>query len=425
MAKKTTKSSGTSSAKTNVKRVTKAASKYDTSKSIVENSDAISGMVTATATSAKRSKDAKQKKLFITLLVVIIVVALVGIIVYGYYQGWFDAFLGKGNGGNGGGGGGGDNIGGNGEVADISIHFIDLGANSGDSVYIKAGDTDILIDAGAIKNNADQIRDYIKKYCTDNTLEYVIATHADQDHIAAFVGSSTQKGILDTFTCENIIRFAKTNKSTSVVTDFLAKCETQKAQGANYYTALECYNNENGAKRIYDVANGITMEILYQDYYETKSSDENNYSVCLMFTQGNNHYLFTGDLEEAGEKSLVAKNPNLPKVELFKAGHHGSATSSNTVLLNVIQPKYVVASCGAGDDYGFPRQDFIDRVAPFTDNVYVTGIFTSGYTMNGNVVFSCINDVITLQCSNNNIKLKETEWFKQYRTMPDAWKDEQ
>ena len=43
--------------------------------------------------------------------------------------------------------------------------------------------------------------------------------------------------------------------------------------------------------------------------------------------------------------------------------------------------------------------------------------------MNGNIVFSCIDGVITLQCSNNDTKLKDTQWFKENRTCPDAWRE--
>lgn len=428
MAKKS--SSGKSSTKTNVKRVAKAVGKYDTSKDVMENSDAIADIVVATATSAKRSKTKKQRTIFIVLLVLVIV-AIVATLIYGYYHGWFDAILGRnqnpdgGNGGNGGIGGNGGN-GGNGSgsgdtIADMKIHFIDLGSNSGDSIYIKAGDTDILIDAGSVAASAETIKNYVDQYCTDGKLEYVIATHADSDHIAAFLGTTKIKGILDVYECETIIRFAKTDKSTNVVTNFLAKCDEKKAAGSNYYTALDCYNNENGGERVYNIANGITMEVLYHDYYMQHHSDENNYSVCLLFTQGDNHYLFTGDLEKSGEESLIARNPNLPHVELYKAGHHGSATSSNDVLLNAINPQYVVASCAAGDKYNFPTQAFIDRVAPFTDNVYITGVSTPGYVMNGNVVFSCVNNEITLQFANNDLKLKDTEWFKNNRNCPSAW----
>lgn len=332
--------------------------------------------------------------------------------------------------------------------SNLSIHFLEFeNQSSGDCIYIKAGDTDILIDAGSTDGSAQTIDKYIKEYCTDGVLEYVIATHAHTDHISAFVGTDSTPGIMDRYKCETIIKYAQAGTTSQMRAKFEAKCETQVANGANLYTALDCINNANGAEKIYNLTDdgSITMEVLDQKYYATKSSDENNHSVCVMISQGDNHYLFTGDLEEGGEKSLVELNPDLPEMVLFKGGHHGSYTASNEVLLAKIKPQYVCICCCAGNveylkqapqnlSHSFPAQEMIDRVAKYTDRVYVTTLgfikwdesknkyFNDGYTsMNGNIVFSCINGEITLNCSNNNLKLKDTDWFKENRICPKEW----
>ena len=311
----------------------------------------------------------------------------------------------------------------------IDIHFIELGnGNTGDCTYIKAGNTDILIDAGSRKGSAPTITSYLDRYCDDGKLEYVIATHADQDHIAAFVGSSG-KGVFDVYRVGTVIDFPKTNKSTQILKDYYAKRDAiVENYGTQHYTALEWWNEENGLTRSIEIANGITMNVLYQKHYKIYSSDENNYSVCVLFSQGNNHYLFTGDLEESGEKSLVESN-DLPQVQLFKAGHHGSPTSSNLELLEVIRPKIVCVCCCAGsNEYSdvnekqFPSQAFADRVGRFTDQIFVTTMVatnSSGYaSMNGNITVSSVGLGVTVSCSNNNTILKETEWFKANRTWP-------
>jgi beta-lactamase superfamily II metal-dependent hydrolase len=264
-------------------------------------------------------------------------------------------------------------------------------------------------------------------------LEYVIATHADQDHIAGFVGTSTVKGVFESFVCETIIDYALTGKSAVIRKAYEAKREAEVALGAKHYTALECWNNENGAARTYTLGEGITMNFLYQKFYETKASDENDYSVCMLLTQGENNYLFTGDLEKNGEESLVQSN-DLPKCVLFKGGHHGSPTSSTEELLSVIQPEIVCVCCCCGSsEYTsnvanqFPSQAFVDRVAPYTDKVYVTTVISAdgkkGESMNGNIVVSCIDGEVRVNCSANNTLFKDTEWFKKNRTMPAAWKD--
>lgn len=316
---------------------------------------------------------------------------------------------------------------------DLSIHFMELGNEyAGDSIYIKAGETDILIDAGSRASSTDTTSEYIDRYCTDGVLEYVIATHADQDHIAGFAGSNSSPSIFERYECEVIIDFPRTDKDTQTYKKYVANRDAEVEAGATHYTALQCYKEQGGAQKVYELSDGIEMEILYNYYYEHDSADENNYSVCLMINQGDRHFLFTGDLEEEGEAYLVENN-TLPKVELFKAGHHGSKTSSTDKLLQVIRPKIVCVCCCAGtDEYTdtkenqFPTQAMIDRVAPYTDRVYVTSQVdesaASGYrSMNGNIVVTSGRGGVTVECSENNTLLKDTEWFKANRTTPDAW----
>ena len=316
---------------------------------------------------------------------------------------------------------------------ELQIHFMELGNKAtGDSIYIKAGDTDILVDAGSRTDSTDTTSAYINQYCTDGVLEYVIATHADQDHIAGFAGSKNSPSMFERYEIGTIIDFALTNKDTQTYKTYVEKRDAAVAAGAVHYTALQCWNETDGAKRVYEVSDGVEMEILYNYYYENESKDENNYSVCLMFNQGDKHFLFTGDLEEDGEEQLVVYN-QLPKVELFKAGHHGSKTSSNDCLLQVIQPEIVCVCCCAGtDEYTdnkenqFPTQAMIDRVSKYTDRVYVTSLgdesTEAGYvSMNGNIVVSSGRKGVTVECSNNNTLLKDTEWFIKNRTMPADW----
>ena len=312
----------------------------------------------------------------------------------------------------------------------IDINFLELGNKyTGDSTFIKAGDKDILIDAGSRNGSASTISEFVDQYCTDGKLEYVIATHAHQDHIAGFVGTNAAPGIFAKYEVETIIDFALHNTASKVYTDYIAARDAEIALGAKHYTALDCVKETNGAHKIYELSAGITMEILYQKFYETNTSDENDYSVCTLFTQGDNHYLFTGDLEKDGEASLVASN-TLPEVELFKGGHHGSYTANTDTLLSVIKPETVCICCCAGsDEYTsnpdnmFPAQDAINRIGKYTDKVYVTTVVSDaepGYqSMNGNILFYCESGSgYTVTGSNNSTILKDTEWFRKNRTWP-------
>lgn len=336
--------------------------------------------------------------------------------------------------------------------ADFSIHFLELGNKyAGDCTLIKCGDTEVLIDAGSRTNSATTIKTYVDRYCTDGTLEYVIATHAHQDHIAAFVGTGTapnKTGILYQYKIGTVIQFAGHNTNSGIYNSYVSAVSYAESQGAVAYTALECWNetgkkatqtdpaDTRSARRQYDLSvkgdKSLTLNILYNYYYDHETSDENDYSVCVLLSSTCSdgevkNYLFTGDLEGKGEEYLVDKN-NLPQVELFKGGHHGSKTSSTDKLLNVIKPKTVAVCCCAGateytdnKNNTFPTQAFIDRISKHTDAVYLTSLCTDYEggkfgSFNGDIVFMVTDKQIKMWCSNNYLKLKETDWFKQNRT---------
>ena len=322
----------------------------------------------------------------------------------------------------------------------MDINFLELGNKyTGDCTYIKAGDKDILIDAGSRQNSATTIANFLKDNVKDGKLEYVIATHAHQDHIAGFVGSNKDTGIFDLYKIDTLIDFSKSvnqtkseDDQTGIYKNYISLRDAKIASGdiAHHYTAEDCVKEANGGQKVYQLSDGITMKILDQKYYhEIDKNDENNHSVCTLFTQGNNNYLFTGDLEKEGEKSLVELN-NLPQCELFKGGHHGSYTANTDNLLSVIRPKTVCICCCAGsDEYTktpenmFPAQAAVDRIAKYTDKVYVTTVVSDdekGYkSMNGNINFHCTNgQEYTVTGSNNSVILKDTDWFKANRSWP-------
>ena len=315
----------------------------------------------------------------------------------------------------------------------LEIHFLELGNKyTGDCTYINAGGVDILIDAGSKTSSIPTISAYLNEYVDDGILEYVIVTHAHQDHYAGFATSENTDSLFDLFECKTIIDFSQTNqKSTAkMYNNYLRELADEVANGATHYTAEECMTQ---GLNVFALGDDIELEILDSYYYYNKaSSGENDHSVCCMINQGDNHFLFTGDLEKSGEEKLVEMN-DLPQVVLYKAGHHGSKTSSHDVLLSVIQPEIVCVCCCAGsseytdtNENQFPTQEFIDRIAPYTERVYVTtrcinydnNEFAS---MNGNIKIISNATGISVVCSNSDLILKEWEWFRQNRTCPSAW----
>ncbi len=312
----------------------------------------------------------------------------------------------------------------------LEIHFPELGSYyTGDCTLIKVGSTEVLIDAGAKTANVDVLDKYISTYCEDGMLEYVIVTHAHEDHYAGF---STENSLFNRYKIGTIIEFAQITdgKANQVMyKNYVRERDEAKRDGATCYTAAECRTSGN---YVFDLGKGAMLTVLDSKYYYEAAKSENEHSVCTLVTKGDSNFLFTGDLEKKGEESLVELN-DLPEVDLFKAGHHGSKTSSNDCLLSVIKPKVVCVCCCAGSaEYTsdeankFPTQDFIDRVSKYTDKVYVTTMFVDDKektykSMNGNIVVKLTSKGVVVSCSASDTILKDTDWFKNNRTLPSAW----
>ncbi len=319
---------------------------------------------------------------------------------------------------------------------DLEIHHPELDSYyTGDCTIVKVGNVEVLIDAGAsgatsvYEKNVNHMQSYIDTVCTDGILEYVVVTHAHRDHYACFTFTGESGSLFNRYQIGTIIDFAQTNQSSGAMyKNYLAERAEAVDAGATHLTAKQVVDSGDN---VFELSNSVTMTILDQKYYHQKQSEgENDYSVCTLFSQNNTkHFLFTGDLEEKGEKSLVELN-ELPEVEVYKDGHHGSKTSSHNELLAEIKPKVVTVCCCAGtSEYTdtnanqFPTQEFINRVAVYTKQIYVTSLVLDDenktyQSFNGNIVIVSSNSGVEVICSNNNTILKETDWFKNNRTWP-------
>jgi competence protein ComEC len=120
----------------------------------------------------------------------------------------------------------------------------------------------------------------------------------------------------------------------------------------------------------------------------------NDNSVVLKLTYGEFSVLLTGDMQETNEARLVSKNMTTLDAEVFKAGHHGSRTSSSSTFLNAVTPEVVIISLGAGNTYGHPHQEALDRLsAAGTEHVFRTDVDgTITLTTNGSSGYSIVTE---------------------------------
>ena len=83
------------------------------------------------------------------------------------------------------------------------------------------------------------------------------------------------------------------------------------------------------------------------------------------------HFLFTGNLEEKGEKDLLKQCPDL-EVDVLKAGQHGNKKSSSSAFLEQLKPEITLISVGKNNRTKLPHQETLTRLEGINSKVYRT-----------------------------------------------------
>lgn len=113
-----------------------------------------------------------------------------------------------------------------------------------------------------------------------------------------------------------------------------------------------------------------TMQCLYP---MKKGDGGNDDSLVLKYSFGSQSLLLMGDLEVAGEQTLLQHtSPELLKCDILKSGHHGSKTSSTADFIEVASPDYAWISCGLQNRYGHPSPETLRTYLDYQIQTYRT-----------------------------------------------------
>ncbi len=214
------------------------------------------------------------------------------------------------------------------DISEAEIHFLDVG--QGDATLIKCGDHAMLIDTGD-NDKGTAVQLYLSKQGIQK-LDYLVLTHPDADHIG---GADV---VIGKFTIGRVFMadYEKDNKTYKEVIQALAdkKLKWSTPRPGSTYTLGTAKFTILAPVRTYD--------------------DPNNSSIALLFQNGGNTFLFTGDGEEEAESDILESGRSV-KADVYKAGHHGSDTASSEAFLKAVAPAYAVISCEEGNSYGHPH----------------------------------------------------------------------
>ncbi|MBI5401047.1 MAG: MBL fold metallo-hydrolase [Candidatus Yonathbacteria bacterium] len=224
----------------------------------------------------------------------------------------------------------------------LTVAFLDIG--QGDAIYIEAPNgNQMLIDGGPSSGALLRaLGDVMPFY--DRSIDLVLATHPDQDHVGGL------PAIIDRMRVESVV----TTENTS-------------ATGA--YGAFEKAISERRPARILArtgeriiLDHGVALEILFPDR-SAAGWDTNTGSIVARLSYNNKSFLFTGDSPQAVEQYLVGKDGGALHANVLKLGHHGSRTSSSRVFLSAVNPEYAIISAGLNNKYGHPHKETLDLLA--------------------------------------------------------------
>ena len=245
------------------------------------------------------------------------------------------------------------------------ISILDVG--QGDSLLIKYQHNkgNILIDTGGQTNSNYSITSnktipYLKSIGI-NTLNYLILTHGDYDHMGEAIN------LVENFKIEKVI--LNCGEFNDLEQELIKVLDKKKIP---YYSCIKELNIDDNK--------------LY--FLNTRSYDNENDNSSIIYTKINNFkFLFMGDAGIEVEEHLIKKY-KLNDIDVLKVGHHGSRTSSSKKFIDEINPKYSIISVGKNNRYSHPNKEVLDNLG--NSKIYRTD-------QNGSVTFKINNNDLKIE----------------------------
>lgn len=244
------------------------------------------------------------------------------------------------------------------ENSTTTVTVLDVG--QGDAVLVGQDGVYCLIDTGTAESGPVLVRDLQLAGVTE--LEYLFLTHPHADHTGGVWDVLESLPVGELVLADWQPRDGDETDWPYGLTDYAAEAGTTVTVAADG----EDYILGNGTLT---VLQGGSTEETYRDQLP---GDANNASLCLLFEAGGFRYLSTGDAETKAERLLVDRYGRSLQATLYKAGHHGSQTSSSEELLAAVRPQMAAISCGVDNDYGHPHATVLRRLQEYGVEIWRT-----------------------------------------------------
>lgn len=225
------------------------------------------------------------------------------------------------------------------ESADYEETMLNVG--QGLSILVKSNGHYMLFDGGS-RSASSYVVAYLQQH-NITKLDYVIASHYDEDHIAGLIGVLNTADV-DTVLCPDY------TTDTQIYSSFKSAVATSGAKVVH-----------PSVKSTYSLGNS-TITVLGPASYNDRT--DNNRSIAIRIDNDKFSSIITGDAEHQEEQEMLNFGINL-RTNLYVAGHHGSSNSSCSDFVKAMSPAYVFISCGKDNSYGHPHWE---ALSIFKDN---------------------------------------------------------
>ena len=240
------------------------------------------------------------------------------------------------------------------------ITMLDVG--QGESIFLRdvTGKT-ILIDVGGKAESDKKIEKWQEKATTSNAqrtlipylksrgvakIDQLILTNMDKEHVGDLLE------VTKAFHVGEIL----VSKGSLKQKEFVAELEATQTK-VRSVTVRECLP-------IF----GSQLEVLSPRKIGDGDHED---SLVLYGKLLDKNFLFTGNLEEKGEKDMLKQYPDL-EVDVLKASQHGSKKSSSSDFLEKLKPEFTLISIGKSNRTKLPHQETLTRLEDINSKVYRT-----------------------------------------------------
>ncbi len=247
----------------------------------------------------------------------------------------------------------------------LDITILDIG--QGDATFIEFPDgQQMLVDCAIDARIIEALGRVMPFY--DRDIEYLVVTHPDLDHYGGCID------VLKRFDVEHIVYNGMEKPYDDLWQEFNAAIEAHIQKGKLYTLAEEQF--------VWNIST-TTINFLYPDHSilddqnvpnVEKQTGANDTSIIMKLTYGDQDVLLTGDAEEDLEEYLIATYGEQLDVEILKAGHHGSKTSSIEEFVSSTSPETSIFSAGRNNKFGHPSPRVLKKFERASTTVWRTDV---------------------------------------------------